>query len=326
LEKTVYITLPSKSVEQPLTAGFTLIELSIVLVIIGLIVGGILVGQDLIKAAALRAQISQIEKFNTAANTFREKYQCLPGDCANAANFGFVARGPNGGEGDGNGVIEGYNSVPAGDGYAEGMGETVVFWRDLSTAGLIDGGFATATSSGLPLGGTFSGTSLNLYFPQAKVGGDNYIYVYSGGMSTSGSGGSGAGTNNGLNYFGISAITGITSGYNMVSSPGLNVAQAQNIDNKIDDGLPQSGTVTAAFNFNHRVVWVAGGGGYGASGSPNGAGNPSTAATPGSTTTCYDNSTAAGGSPGVAGATQHYSMEMNSGSNTDCALSFKAQF
>jgi prepilin-type N-terminal cleavage/methylation domain-containing protein len=48
-----------------LTAGFTLIELSIVLVIIGLIVGGVLVGQDLVKAAGVRATISQIEKFNT---------------------------------------------------------------------------------------------------------------------------------------------------------------------------------------------------------------------------------------------------------------------
>jgi prepilin-type N-terminal cleavage/methylation domain-containing protein len=46
--------------------GFTLIEMSIVLVIIGLIVGGVLVGQDLIRAAYIRAQITQIEKFNTA--------------------------------------------------------------------------------------------------------------------------------------------------------------------------------------------------------------------------------------------------------------------
>ena len=46
--------------------GFTLIELSIVLVIIGLIVGGILVGQDLINAAAIRAQIAQVEKYQTA--------------------------------------------------------------------------------------------------------------------------------------------------------------------------------------------------------------------------------------------------------------------
>src|ERR1700691_6571160 len=60
--------------------GFTLIEMSIVLVVIGFVVGGVLVGQDLIRAAYIRAQITQIEKFNTAVNTFYGKYQALPGD------------------------------------------------------------------------------------------------------------------------------------------------------------------------------------------------------------------------------------------------------
>ena len=89
--------------------GFTLIELSIVLVIIGLIVGGVLVGQDLIRAAAVRAQVSQIEKYNTAVNTFRDKYGALPGDIQDpaASSFGFTPRGQLAGEGDGNGVIEG---------------------------------------------------------------------------------------------------------------------------------------------------------------------------------------------------------------------------
>ena len=61
--------------------GFTLIELSLVLVIVGLIIGGVVVGRDLIHSAEIRATISQIEKYNTAVNTFRTKYNCLPGDC-----------------------------------------------------------------------------------------------------------------------------------------------------------------------------------------------------------------------------------------------------
>jgi prepilin-type N-terminal cleavage/methylation domain-containing protein len=48
--------------------GFTLIELSIVLVIIGLIIGGVLVGQDLIHAAQTRAAVSQLERYNSAVN------------------------------------------------------------------------------------------------------------------------------------------------------------------------------------------------------------------------------------------------------------------
>ena len=81
--------------------GFTLIELSIVLVIIGLIVGGVLVGRDMIQAATIRAQVAQIEKYNAAVNTFRLKYNGLPGDMlpAVAATFGmFTLNNPNGSE------------------------------------------------------------------------------------------------------------------------------------------------------------------------------------------------------------------------------------
>src|ERR1700678_1068516 len=81
-------------------SGFTLIELSIVLVIIGLIIGGILTGQDLIKAAEARAQISQIEKYQTAVNAFYNKYGYLPGDIPNpyASQFGFQSRRQYAGE------------------------------------------------------------------------------------------------------------------------------------------------------------------------------------------------------------------------------------
>src|ERR1700744_2868548 len=97
-----------------LQQGFTLIELSIVLVIIGLIVGGILVGQDLIRAAETRAQISQIEKYNSAVNTFRGKFGALPGDMAlSVANqFGFATGSScdgTTGKRDGNGLLDGWN-------------------------------------------------------------------------------------------------------------------------------------------------------------------------------------------------------------------------
>lgn len=67
--------------------GFTLIELSIVLIIIGLIVGGVLVGQDLIKAAELRKVISEVETIKTAINTFKVKYNALPGDFSEATSY-----------------------------------------------------------------------------------------------------------------------------------------------------------------------------------------------------------------------------------------------
>ena len=89
-------SMPNHTAKMARKAGFTLIEMSIVLVIIGLIVGGVLVGQDLIRAAAVRAQVSQMEKYNSAVNTFREKTGYLPGDIPDptASEFGFQARGP----------------------------------------------------------------------------------------------------------------------------------------------------------------------------------------------------------------------------------------
>src|SRR4051812_21206607 len=106
--------------------GFTLIELSIVLVIIGLIVGGVLVGQDLIKAAQIRSTVGQIEKYNSAVNTFRTKYNGMPGDLQGAANYGLAATAANvatTGTGDGNGLIESSCST-----VTAGSGETYVFW------------------------------------------------------------------------------------------------------------------------------------------------------------------------------------------------------
>lgn len=67
--------------------GFTLIELAIVLVIIGLIAGGTLLGKDLIRAAEIRNVLTEIDQIKTAANTFKLKYNALPGDMANAGNF-----------------------------------------------------------------------------------------------------------------------------------------------------------------------------------------------------------------------------------------------
>ena len=163
--------------------AFTLIALSIVLVIIGLIVGGVLVGQDLIKAAYARAQVSQIEKFNTAVNTFYGKYGALPGDmnATIATNFGFTARGQYAGEGDGNGILEGilWNAAGENDGIVQGTGESAMFWVDLSSAvagNLIEGGF-TATSPDIVPGADITGTGINLYLPSAKIGSGNYIYV-----------------------------------------------------------------------------------------------------------------------------------------------------
>lgn len=208
--------------------GFTLVELSIVLVIIGLIVGGVLTGRDMIRAAEIRSTISQLEGYNTAVNTFRDKFGGIPGDlvASRATQFGMVTRTGAAGHGDGNRLVEGC----AAGATAAGC-ETVLFWRDLSSASMVEDTYGTATDALAP-----TSTAATLLFPAAKLGQGNFIGVYPG--------------TNGRNNFQLAGITGIDSAtageYDLTQ--GLTPQTAFNLDDKIDDGNPATGSVRAAFS------------------------------------------------------------------------------
>jgi len=118
--------------------GFTLVELAIVLVIIGLIVGGVLVGNDLIRAAEVRAVMTEKEKFITSVFAFKNKYNCIPGDCPRATTyFGTNAAGcpvPN------NTPV----SMLTCDGTGDGIilsNEPYLVWQHLAAAGMWPGIF-----------------------------------------------------------------------------------------------------------------------------------------------------------------------------------------
>ena len=89
--------------------GFTLIEIAIVLVIIGLLLGGVLKGQELITSARVRNLISQQDGIKAAYFGFLDRYRALPGDypaAAAVANINGMTLGCTGGGGNGNGQIE----------------------------------------------------------------------------------------------------------------------------------------------------------------------------------------------------------------------------
>jgi prepilin-type N-terminal cleavage/methylation domain-containing protein len=267
--------------------GFTLIELSIVLVIIGLIIGGVLVGHDLIKAAETRATLAQIEKYNSATNTFKTKYNGIPGDLGptDAGNFGLtVGTGCDGsaaGLRNGDGLLDG---APAVHPFFEGLGEVELFWSDLSAAGFIDSAIPNGNAPAIVCNSAtpstaLSNTQIGEYLPYSKTGNNNFVYVYE---------------TNGNNWFGLAAVTGLGNNA-YVPAMSVSVAQAYNMDKKIDDGLPTTGNVLANY-IPSRVAL---------SNAPSG--NPDTAST------CYNSSTLT------------YSMDVSNGSNVNCALSFKMQ-
>lgn len=213
--------------------GFTLIELSIVLTVIGLLIGGILTAQDVIRAARINATIAKVQKYHTAVIAFDTKYNAIPGDLnfnlANSYNLNPPAGALISG-GDGNGLIE-----SSGADKAYFLGEPVLFWWELSAAGLINGTYGSqATTSGALAANITSIALANAYMPPTKLGQNSSINVVSG---------------NHTNYFLISGfgsgtITAATGAYADQTNP-LTPFEAYSIDIKIDDGLPGSGSVQA---------------------------------------------------------------------------------
>lgn len=65
--------------------GFTLVELAIVMTIIGLLIGGILKGQELMQNARVTATVAQVKSYESATFTFIDKYSALPGDLVTAS-------------------------------------------------------------------------------------------------------------------------------------------------------------------------------------------------------------------------------------------------
>jgi prepilin-type N-terminal cleavage/methylation domain-containing protein len=124
--------------------GFTLIEIAIVLVIIGLLLGGVLKGQELITSARVRNLIQQQDGIKAAYFGFLDRYRALPGDYAQATTNinGVVTNstcGVTGAIGNGNGD----GQVLA---IAASVNENILAWEHLSKAGFISGSYTCAAT------------------------------------------------------------------------------------------------------------------------------------------------------------------------------------
>lgn len=223
--------------------GFSLVELSIVLVILGLLTGGILAGQNLIRAAELRSLSTQTDHYRTALYTFRDKYFSLPGDMRNAVKFwgaqaGGTADGINAtcaalthtspatdertcnGNGDGN-IDDASNTYPH---------ERYRFWQHLANAGLIEGSYTGV--------GGVSGVNdavIGENVPAARISNTGFSVKY-------------WVTSSCVDIFchgpqNTMTIGDESYGNAMTRGPILSPEEMWNLDTKLDDGKPGTGWV-----------------------------------------------------------------------------------
>ncbi len=199
-------------------AGFTLIELSIVLVIIGLIIGGILKGQEMIRSTQLKTTVSQWDATKAAVNTFQDKYLALPGDYERAGDTSGGLPGKIEASltnGDGDGVIGASTALDA----ALNV-ESSLAWAHLRAANLISGIQDSDPAN-------------DKYRLPTKLSGGGMFVFYNDGTNINGYSG---------HFLRLQAAADYDN-----TSPGvlLSPKQASEVDRKWDDDLATSGTIQA---------------------------------------------------------------------------------
>lgn len=254
--------------------GFTLVELAIVMTIIGLLIGGILKGQEMIANARVTATIAQVKAIEAATTTFRDAYSGMPGDLVNAqqrvpgctdrcglllssgtAGNGIVGIQSWGGTPGATFVGTPQITMPAAPsgtppaGASVEASEPVLFWAQLSAARLLSG---VTTNS---INGTVTAPSWGDTHPAAKIGGGFVVGHSQGGFLP--------GVMNGTTVGNIVSGTVLV----MLDQPGKTVSagaaavpggaaavassapiaatKAAQIDRKMDDGIAYSGSVQA---------------------------------------------------------------------------------
>jgi prepilin-type N-terminal cleavage/methylation domain-containing protein len=237
----------SFSPNRPRERGFTLLEIIIVVTVIGLLVGGVLFGREMIRSVEINRVISDIHEYAAAAATFKEKYQALPGDMANATSYWGTASGgcPNGTgtgtqtcNGNGDGVVFNGTEGPL----SADVPEMFRFWQQLAITGLIEGQYSGIVG---PAGIADNVVGVNI--PETKQGSCGVGLWYLGILAP-------PYTSGGLTYnapywfdgtYNHTFIVGANRPSAHPHNPCFTTQEALALDTKSDDGKPGTGSVVS---------------------------------------------------------------------------------
>ena len=223
-------------------SAFSLIELSIVLIIIGLLIAGITGGASLIKSSELRSVVVEARVYASAVNNFFSRYNALPGDFATSLGSSDVV-------GNGNNQIRHFDSTVA---------EGAEALRDLQTIGAID----TTTLTLVALSTTVPAMTVGTNFPVSKVKGSGWAFDYDtvslqNVVALTGNVAASTATASIVNGTVTSGVLSANTG-----TGALLPSDVLSIDSKVDDGVPSAGKIRGYNSGSNLCTTVAGSGPY----------------------------------------------------------------
>jgi prepilin-type N-terminal cleavage/methylation domain-containing protein len=214
--------------------AFSLVELSIVIIIIGILITGVSVGSKLVHEASLKKIMLNVENYRTSVNIFKATYDALPGDLDIASNYWNTANGNN----------DGYVNYIA-NSAGSGISEASTANQHLSLAELINGSFENGQNMAANNIGLNTALNAQILLSSWTIPGSQYLH---------------GGVNWNIHHLVATSKVAIHVGkpwngsYTHAIIPVISTEDAFNIDNKFDDSLPKSGKISGGNDYAFQVT------------------------------------------------------------------------